>query len=291
MTETIHSPVLRDPTTLYPRPPFRVVDGRPEPAPDHGESSYVGHGRLLGRRVLLTGGNSGIGRAAAIAMAREGADVAITYHSDEEGARGALATIEEAGVRGFAHQVDLADEEACRRVVAEAARELGGLDTLVMVAGYQKNVPDILELETEQIERTMRTNVFSLFWLSQAALAHIPAGGCIITTSSVQATSPSADKLDYAATKAAIVNFTKGLALQLAPRGIRVNSVAPGPVWTNLQPDAAGDDSEVEQFGAQAPYGRPGQPAELAGAYVYLASDDASYTSGETLHVLGGSSV
>ena len=281
---------VQDPRNLYPRPPFRIVDGKPDPSPDHGEERYVGHGRLAGRKVLLTGGNSGIGRAAAIAMAREGADVALSYHSDEEGAREAVATIEQAGVRGFAHQADLGEESECVKLVEDAVAELGGLDTLVMVAGYQNNVPDIMELETAQLERTFRTNAFSLFWLTKAALPHLPNGASIITTSSVQATSPSPDKVDYAATKAAIINFTKSMALQLADRGIRVNSVAPGPVWTNLQPDAA-DDEDLSQFGAQSPFGRPGQPAELAGAYVYLASDDASYTSGETLHVLGGESV
>lgn len=280
-------PALQNPVTRYPRPPFRVVDEKPDPPPDHGEDSYRGHGRLQGRKVLLTGGNSGIGRAAAIAMAREGADVVIAYHSDEEGAREAVETITAAGVRGFAHQADLGDEGQCLQLVADAVADLGGLDTLVMVAGYQHNVDDILELETEQIERTFRTNAFSLFWLSKAALAHIRPGGCIITTSSVQATQPSPDKLDYAATKGAISNFTKGLAQQLAPKGIRVNCVAPGPVWTNLQPDAD-DSNDLADFGADAPLGRPGQPAELAGAYVYLASDDASYTTGEILHVAGG---
>jgi NAD(P)-dependent dehydrogenase (short-subunit alcohol dehydrogenase family) len=281
------SAALLNPVTRYPRPPFKVVDDKPEPPPDHGEDTYRGHGRLAGRKVLVTGGNSGIGRAAAIAMGREGADVVVAYHSDEEGAQEAVATIESAGVRAFAHQADVGEESDCIQLVADAAADLGGLDTLVMVAGYQHNVDDILELETEQIERTFRTNAFSLFWLSKAALAHIPAGGSIITTSSVQAKQPSADKLDYAATKGAISTFTKGLAQQLAPKGIRVNCVAPGPVWTNLQPDAE-DSNDLADFGADAPFGRPGQPAELAGAYVYLASDDASYTTGEILHVAGG---
>ena len=278
---------LQNPVTRYPQPPFKVVDDKPEPPPDHGEDTYRGHGRLKGRKVLLTGGNSGIGRAAAIAMGREGADVVIAYHSDEEGAQQAVATIEEAGARAFAHPADLSKEEDCVRVVAEAVADLGGLDTLVMVAGYQHNVADIMELTTEQIEYTFRTNAFSLFWMTKAALEHIPPGGSIITTSSVQASQPSPDKLDYAATKGAILNFTKGLAQQLAPKGIRVNCVAPGPVWTNLQPDAE-DSNDLADFGADSPLGRPGQPAELAGAYVYLASDDASYTTGETIHVAGG---
>jgi NAD(P)-dependent dehydrogenase (short-subunit alcohol dehydrogenase family) len=287
MADTENEIPLQNPVTRYPRPPFKVVDDKPEPPPDHGEDTYRGHGRLKGRKVLLTGGNSGIGRAAAIAMGREGADVVIAFHSDEEGAQEAVATIEASGSRAFAHPADLSKEEDCVRVVAEAVEDMGGLDTLVMVAGYQHNVADIMELETEQIEYTFRTNAFSLFWMSKAALAHIPPGGSIITTSSVQATQPSPDKLDYAATKGAILNFTKGLAQQLAPKGIRVNCVAPGPVWTNLQPDAD-DSNDLADFGADAPLGRPGQPAELAGAYVYLASDDASYTTGETIHVAGG---
>jgi NAD(P)-dependent dehydrogenase (short-subunit alcohol dehydrogenase family) len=287
MADTENEIPLQNPVTRYPRPPFKVVDDKPEPPPDHGEDTYRGHGRLKGRKVLLTGGNSGIGRAAAIAMGREGADVVIAFHSDEEGAQEAVATIEASGSRAFAHAADLSKEEDCVRVVAEAVEDMGGLDTLVMVAGYQHNVADIMELETEQIEYTFRTNAFSLFWMSKAALAHIPPGGSIITTSSVQATQPSPDKLDYAATKGAILNFTKGLAQQLAPKGIRVNCVAPGPVGTNRQPDAD-DSNDLADFGADAPLGRPGQPAELAGAYVYLASDDASYTTGETIHVAGG---
>ncbi|MFP7760050.1 SDR family oxidoreductase [Marisediminicola sp. LYQ85] len=279
---------MKNPLDQYPRPPFQIVDGEPDPTPDHGEDTYVGRGRLDGRKVLLTGGNSGIGRAAAIAMAREGADVAFTFHSDQAGADGTLEQIERAGRTGRAIKLDASDEQECYDAVAETVAAIGGLDTLVMVAGYQNNVDDILELETGQIEKTFATNVFSLFWLSKAALAHIPAGGTIITTSSIQAEKPSPDKLDYAGTKAAIVNFTKGLAQQLAPKGIRVNSVAPGPFWTNLQPDA-GDDEQLREFGAQTPYGRPGQPAEIASTYVYLASDDASYTTGATILVAGGS--
>jgi len=279
-----------DPISRYPQPPYDVTDGRLNPPPDNGEDSYVGHGRLAGRKILLTGGNSGIGRAAAIAFAREGADVVITYHSDEEGAQQALGYIRDAGVQGFVHRTDIGDESAARELVATAAEELGGLDTLVMVAGYQNNLEDVLEISTEQLERTTATNVYSVIWLVQAALEHIPAGGAIITTSSIQAELPSPDKVDYAMTKAAIVNLTKSLAQQLAPKGIRVNSVAPGPIWTELQPDAGGDDG-LEQFGAKTPYGRAGQPAELAGAYVYLASDDASFTSGAVIEVTGGSPV
>lgn len=279
---------MENPLSQYHRPPFEIKDGKPYPPPDNGEETYVGRGRLEGRKALFIGGNSGIARAAAIAFAREGADVAFTFHSDEEGARGTTEQIEKAGRKSVQLKLDASDETECTDTVAKAAAGLGGLDTLVMVAGYQNNVADILELETEQLERTFATNVFSLYWLTKAALAHIPAGGSIITTSSIQAENPSPDKLDYAATKAAIVNFTKGLAQQLAPKGIRVNSVAPGAVWTELQPDAANDE-ELTEFGAQTGYGRPGQPAELAGAYVYLASDDASFTTGATLLVAGGS--
>ncbi len=282
---------LRNPIDQYPHPPFEVDDSGDEPVmsppPDAGESTYQGRDRLRGRKVFLTGGNSGIGKATAIAFAREGADIVITYHSDEEGAEDTVRTLEEAGVTARAMQVDISDEEACTTAVDEAAEALGGLDTLVMVAGYQNNLDSIEDLETKQLELTFKTNVFSLYWLSKAALKHIPAGGSIITTSSVQANAPSPDKLDYAATKGAIVTFTKALAQQLAPRGIRVNGVAPGPFWTNLQPDSS-DAESVKQFGADGPYGRPGQPAECAGAYVYLASDDASYTSGATIVVAGG---
>ncbi len=279
---------MQNPLTSHPRPPFEIVDGEPKPTPDHGEESYVGNARLEGRKVLLTGGNSGIGRAAAIAFAREGADVAFTFHSDDEGANGTAEIIEAAGRKAVALKLDASDEQACIDTVAAAATALGGLDTLVMVAGYQNNVDDILELETEQLDKTFRTNVYSLYWLTKAALAHIPAGGTIITTSSIQADQPSPDKLDYAGTKAAIVNFTKALAKQLAPKGIRVNSVAPGPFWTNLQPDAADDESALAEFGGDTPWGRPGQPAEIASTYVYLASEQASYTTGTTILVAGG---
>ena len=285
---------IPNPLDQYPRPPFTVDDSGDEPvmspSPDHGEETYRGSGRLAGRRAFITGGNSGLGRATAIAFAREGADVVFTFHSDEEGATEALDVIEKSGVTGGMLKVDISQEAECVDAVGKAAATLGGLDILVMVAGYQNNVDDILDLETEQIDLTFRTNVYSLYWLTKAALEHLPAGGSIITTSSVQANQPSADKLDYAATKGAIVTFTKALAQQLAPRGIRVNSVAPGPFWTNLQPDSS-DAESLTDFGSGTPYGRPGQPAEIAGAYVYLASADASYTSGATIVVSGGSPI
>lgn len=281
---------LPNPLDQYPRPPFEVDDSGDEPVmmptPDHGEDSYRGTGRLAGRNAFITGGNSGLGRATAIAFAREGAHVVFTYHSDEEGAKETLAIIEECDVTCMTLQVDISDETECFEAIEKAVSRLGGLDTLVMVAGYQNNVSDILDLDTRQIDLTFRTNVYSLYWLAKAALEHLPSGGSIITTSSVQANLPSADKLDYAATKGAIVTFTKALAQQLAPRGIRVNSVAPGPFWTNLQPDST--DGSLANFGSDVPYGRPGQPAEIAGAYVYLASADASYTSGATIVVSGG---
>ncbi|MEY2848272.1 MAG: hypothetical protein RI885_937 [Actinomycetota bacterium] len=282
------TPELPNPLTSFPRPPFDIVDGKPDPAPDHGEESYVGRGRLEGRRILVTGGNSGIGRATAIAFAREGADVAFTFHSDEEGASSTASIVEQAGRRAVMLKLDAGVEQECVDTVRAAAEGLGGLDTLVMVAGYQNNVDDILDLETDQLTKTFATNVFSLYWLTKAALAHLPAGGTIITTSSIQADAPSPDKLDYAGSKAAIVNFTKALAAQLAPKGIRVNSVAPGPFWTELQPDASGDDSALKQFGSDTPYGRPGQPGEIASTYVYLASSDSSYTTGATILVAGG---
>ncbi|GHD41328.1 SDR family oxidoreductase [Mycetocola manganoxydans] len=284
---------LQNPLDQYPRPPFEADDSGDEPVmspkPDHGEETYRGNGRLKGRKAFVTGGNSGLGRATALAFAREGADVVFTFHSDEEGAAEALAEIEKSGVTAASLKVDISDEKECTDAIATAAEKLGGLDTLVMVAGYQNNVPDILDLETDQLDLTFRTNVYSLYWLTKAALEHLPEGGSIITTSSVQANQPSADKLDYAATKGAIVTFTKALAQQLAPRGIRVNAVLPGPFWTNLQPDSASGADDLSGFGSDTPYGRPGQPAEIAGAYVYFASADASYTSGATLVVSGGS--
>jgi NAD(P)-dependent dehydrogenase (short-subunit alcohol dehydrogenase family) len=283
-----------DPTTAYPRPPFprqqQSGDGTTtemDPKPDHGEKSYVGHGRLAGRRALITGADSGIGRAAAIAFAREGADVAVGYHSSEDDARSTASLVEEAGSRGVLVRGDISDERSCQEMVSAAVEGLGGLDLLVMVAGAQDTVESIDDFETDVLDRIMKTNVYSLFWLTKAAVAHFEPGAAIITTSSIQAFHPSPQLLEYATSKGAIANFTRALAQQLASRGIRVNGVAPGPFWTPLQPSASPAE-KVEHFGEEVPYGRPGQPAELASTYVYLASQESSYTSGETIIVNGG---
>ena len=256
--------------------------------PDHGEESYRGSGRLEGRRAVVTGGDSGIGRAVAIAFAREGADVLIAYLPEEEqDAQETLRWIEQAGRKGVAVPGDLQEEAQCQAVVARAVEELGGVDVLVNNAAYQMALDGLESLTTEQLERTYRTNVFAMFWLCKAALPHLEPGASIINTSSIQAYQPSTELLDYASTKAAIVNFTKNLSQELADRGIRVNSVAPGPVWTPLIP-ATMEPDKVEQFGEQVPIGRAGQPAELAPAFVFFASQESSYVTGEVLGVTGG---
>ncbi|RKN21517.1 glucose 1-dehydrogenase [Micromonospora musae] len=260
------------------------------PRPDHGEQSYRGSDRLAGKRALITGGDSGIGRAVAIAFAREGADVLIGYLGTEEDAdaRDTVALIEEAGRRGLAVRGDLTEERHCRELVDRAVAELGGLDLLVNVAGYQMSQDKgILGISTEQFDRVMKTNLYAMFWLCKAAVPHLPEGSAIINTSSIQAAEPSPQLLDYATTKAGIANFTKALAADLADRGIRVNAVAPGAVWTPLIP-ATMPQEAVESFGQNSPLGRPGQPAELAPAYVFLASQESSFVTGEVLGVTGG---
>lgn len=288
----IYSP--RDPLTLYPRPPFPVQQqggngdtDRMDPEPDHGESTYQGHGRLAGRKALITGADSGIGRAVAIAFAREAADVAIGYFSAEHDAKDTAALVQDAGRASVVLQADIGNEAACTGLVNDAASALGGLDLLVMVAGAQRTIDSIDDFETETLDLIMRTNVYSLFWLTKAAVVRFSPGAAIITTSSIQAFHPSPQLAEYATSKAGIANFTRAMAQQLAPRGIRVNGVAPGPFWTPLQP-ATAPNEKLEHFGEQTPYGRPGQPAELASTYVYLASQEASYTSGETIIVNGG---
>jgi NAD(P)-dependent dehydrogenase (short-subunit alcohol dehydrogenase family) len=287
---------MQDPRTKYPAPPFpkqpQSVPGLAAemiPTPDHGETSYKGSGRLAGRRALITGGDSGIGRAAAIAYAREGADIALSYLPEEErDAQAVVALIRDAGRRAIALPGKLVDEASCIGLIKKAEAELGGLDTLVIVAGHQQACEDILELSTEQFDETFKTNVYALFWLCKAAVPSLKPGSTIITTTSIQAYEPSASLLDYAQTKAAIVAFTKALAKQLAEKGIRVNSVAPGPIWTPLQSSGGQPQDKIPTFGAQTPLGRPGQPAELAGVYVLLASEDSSYITGETFGVTGG---
>jgi NAD(P)-dependent dehydrogenase (short-subunit alcohol dehydrogenase family) len=285
-----------DPTTAYPQPP-QPEQEQPAPGlatemtprPDHGEDSYVGHGLLDGRVAVVTGADSGIGRAAAIAFAREGADVVLSYLPQEEpDAREVVQLVEAAGRRAVAVPDDLSTEEANVRLVERAVAEFGRIDVLVSVAGKQVAVEDIADLTTEQFDLTFRTNVHALFWLTKAALPHMPAGGSIITTSSVQAYNPSPTLLDYASTKAAINTFSKALAQQVAPKGIRVNVVAPGPFWTPLQVSGGQPTEALPEFGAQSPLGRAGQPAELASTYVYLASAQSSYTTGSTVSVTGG---
>lgn len=287
---------LIDPTSQYPRPPFEVQEqdgpgltSDMTPAPDHGEQSYRGSGRLAGRKALITGADSGIGRAVAIAYAREGADVVLSYLPEEQAdADEVVALVEQAGRTAVAMPGDVKDEQYCRELVRATVEQLGGIDVLVCNAGKQQNVDAIADLTSEQFDETMRTNVYATFYLSKAALEHMPAGGAIIISTSIQAYQPSPGLLDYAPTKAAVNTFAKGLAMQVAPRGIRVNAVAPGPIWTPLQPAGGQPPEALEDFGGQTALGRPGQPAELAPAYVFLASAESSYVVGETLSVNGG---
>mgnify|MGYP005813011281 CR=1 FL=1 len=266
------------------------LTGAMDPVPDHGERSYVGSGRLAGRRALITGGDSGIGRAVAIAFAREGADVAIGYLPDEqEDAEQTADWVRGAGRRVALVPGDLTDERTARALPQRAVDGLGALDILVNNAGFQQaRRRGIADLETAELERVVRTNLYALLWVTQAALPHLPAGSSIINTSSIQAYDPSGPLIDYASTKAAIVNVTVNLATELGSRGIRVNAVAPGPIWTPLQP-ATQDPEHLTTFGRNTPLGRAGQPAEVAPAYVFLASQrDASYVSGAVLGVTGG---
>jgi NAD(P)-dependent dehydrogenase (short-subunit alcohol dehydrogenase family) len=289
--------ILVDPLTQYPRPPFpRQKRQDPpglaslmNPPPDHGEKSYKGSGRLAGRKALITGGDSGIGRAAAIAFAREGADVAFNYLPVEEpDAQDVVQLIQDAGRKAVPLPGDIREEAFCNKLVNDAARELGGLDILVSNAAKQLSVANIEDLTTEQFEATFKTNVFAMFWIVKATLRYMPRGGSIVCTTSINAYEPSENLLDYAATKAAIMNFTKGLAKQIANRGIRVNAVAPGPFWTPLQPSGGQPLDKLVNFGVDSPMGRPGQPAELAPIYVLLASDESSYATGQVYAAVGG---
>ena len=288
---------LEDPTTKYPRPPFKPqsqpwpgLAGKMEPKPDHGETSYRGSGRLTGRKALITGGDSGMGRAAAIAYAREGADVAINYLPDEEpDAREVIDLIKAAGRKGIALPGDLRDEAFCVKLVGDAVAGLGGLDILVNNAGRQQSHASILDISSEQFDWTMKTNIYAPFWLIKAALPHMKPGSTIIGTTSEQAYDPSADLYDYAQTKAATMNYVKSLAKQLAPKGIRVNGVAPGPIWTPLQVSGGATQEKLKMFGGMTPFGRPGQPAELGSIYVQLAAADASFATGQVYGSAGGS--
>lgn len=285
-----------DPRTKYPRPPMPAqqqpeqpgATDRMTPRPDHGEGSYLGSGRLTGRRALITGGDSGIGRAVAIAYAREGADVAISYLPQElDDAEQTREFIEATGSHCLLLPGDLREESVCVDIVARTVSELGGLDVLVLNAGVQRERDPDAAIEREQILNVFTTNLVAPVLIMREAAPHLAPGASVIVTASIQSFNPSPDLLDYAMTKAALVAFTRALAEQQGERGVRVNAVAPGPIWTPLIP-ATGWDEKVEHFGEDTPLGRPGQPAELAGAYVYLASEDASYVSGAVLPVTGG---
>lgn len=287
---------LKNPTTLYYHKNFEKqqqkypgIQAEMIPVPDCGEDSYAGCGRLKGRKALITGGDSGIGRAAAIAYAREGADVAINSLPEESrDAEEVKKLVEAAGRKALLIPGDISDENFCKELVRTAVEGLGGLDILALVAGKQQFNKDILTLETEQVVKTFEVNVFSMFWIVKAALPHLPEGSSIITTSSVQAFLPSGFLLDYAATKGAIVCFTRALAKQLAEKGVRVNCVAPGPFWSALQICGGQLPENIPEFGQKTTMKRAGQPAELAGIYVFLASEESSYVTAEVYNATGG---
>lgn len=287
---------MQDPREQYPKPPFpKQPMERPgatyemDPKPDHGEESYKGMGRLKGRKALITGGDSGIGRATAIAYAREGADVAINFLPEEEkNGKQVIELIEAEGRKAVAIPGDITNEDFCKELVEKAVSELGGLDILVSNSGRQTAVEDIADLTTEQYDNTFKVNVYAPFWICKAAIPHMKPGSAIITTSSIQAFNPSPILLDYAQTKACNVAFTKALSKQVMEKGIRVNSVAPGPFWTPLQPSGGQPQEKIEKFGSSTPYGRPGQPAEIAPIYVMLASQESGYMTGEVVGVTGG---
>ncbi|WP_230819390.1 SDR family oxidoreductase [Rheinheimera aquimaris] len=288
---------MQDPRTQYSTgnthydksQPDPALDAKLSPGADHGEDSYQGSGRLQGRKALITGGDSGIGRAVAIAFAREGADVIINYlPSERQDGETALEQLKQADVQAWAIEGDISDEQFCQSLVQQTKDKLGGLDILVNNAGKQQFVAELADLSSEQFQKTYATNVFAMFWLSKAAVPHMPAGASIINTTSIQSYQPSAGLLDYASSKSAITGFTKSLAKMLIKKGIRVNAVAPGPIWTPLQQSGGQPAEKLQQFGQHVPLGRPGQPAELAPAYVYLASQESSYVTAEVIGVTGG---
>lgn len=291
-----NSSATKDPTEKHTKPPFPEqsqpepgLDKEMTPTPTSSEEEYRSSNRLEGRKALVTGGDSGIGAAVAIAFAKEGATVAISYLPDEqEDADRVIKTIEDEGGKACAIPGDLTDESFARKLVHDAAKQLGGLDIIVNNAGKQVYINDITEISTEQLQDTFTVNIFAMFWIVQEAMQYLKPGSTIINTTSEQATQPSPGLLDYAATKGAITNFTRGLSQQLTPKGIRVNAVAPGPVWTPLQPSHGQPQEKIKKFGGNTPMGRPGQPSELAGAYVFLASEEASFVSGEVIGVTGG---
>ena len=287
---------MQDPLKQYPQPNYgKKTQSKPglasemDPKPDHGETSYKGLGRLEGRKALVTGADSGIGRAAAIAYAREGADVALNYLPEEEtDAQEVIALIEKAGRKAYPIPGDITSENFCTDLVAKAVKSLGGLDILCNVAGHMVAAQAIEDLTSEAFDRTMKTNVYALFWICKAAIPHMKPGSTIINTGSIQAYQPSGSLLDYAVTKAANVNFTKGLAHQLAEKGIRVNVVSPGPIWTPIQPSGGQPAEKIAELGSDVWLKRAGQPAELASVYVLLASQESSYITGENFGITGG---
>jgi len=294
-TETSPSGLV-NPTTKYPKPPFKEqsqpwpgLASKMDPVPDHGEKNYKGSGRLKGRKALIPGGDSGMGRAAAIAYAREGANVAINYFPTEEpDAKQVIELMKAEGVKAIPLPGDLRDENFCKKLVENAVEALGGLDILVSNAGRQQAFESILQISNEDFDATMKTNIYAPFWIIKAALPHLKPGSVIIATTSEQAYDPSPDLYDYAQTKAATMNYIKSLAKQLAPKGIRVNGVAPGPIWTPLQVSGGATQQKIKQFGANTPFGRPGQPAELASIYVQLADNNGSYATGQVYGSSGG---
>ncbi|MGY3055134.1 NAD(P)-dependent dehydrogenase (short-subunit alcohol dehydrogenase family) [Pedobacter sp. UYEF25] len=295
-TKNNSAAVLQDPRKKYPNPPFEAQSqpwpglvSKMNPVPDHGEESYEGSGRLAGRKALITGGDSGMGRAAAIAFAREGADVAINYLPEEESdARQVIDLIKSAGQIAVALPGDLRSEEFCMQLIEDAVAALGGLDIFVSNAGRQQANDSILDISSEQFDWTMKTNIYAPFWLIKAALPHLKPGSSIIATTSEQAQDPTPDLYDYAQTKAATTNYVRSLSKQLASKGIRVNGVAPGPVWTALQVSGGASMEKLKQFGGASPMGRPGQPAELGSIYVQLADNKASFATGQIYGSTGG---
>ena len=290
---------MQDPRSQYPGPPsdFEIqptpgTEGAMAQKPDCGETSYKGSGKLAGRKALLTGADSGIGRAAAIAFAREGADVAICYLPDEQEDAEEVATlIREAGRKAVLLPGDISHEGFCERMVADAIDQLGGLDILVSNAGEMGKTDGLLATTTQRFDSLMKTNIYAMFWITKAAVPHMKPGSSIICTTSIQGFDPSPGVFDYAMTKAAIANFTKGLSEPLMEEhGIRINAVAPGPIWTPLQ-EADGDEEKLKKLGSKTPYKRPGQPVELAPVYVLLASQEGSYITGEIYGVTGGMGV
>lgn len=288
---------MQDPRKQYAQPdinkyqkqPEPGLDAKLEPFADHGEATYKGAGRLEGRKALITGGDSGIGRATALAFAREGADVAINYlPSEERDASEVVTAIEAAGRKAVAIPGDITDEAFCKKLVKTAVDELGEIDILVNNAGKQHYIEKIEDLSSEQFQQTFATNVFAMFWITKAAVPHMPPGASIINTTSIQSYQPSPGLLDYASTKGAITAFTKSLAKQLIEKGIRVNAVAPGPIWTPLQPSHGQPPEKLAKFGENTPLGRAGQPAEVAPAFVFLASQESSYITAEVIGVTGG---